>query len=266
MSKTQRLAPALIALAAVVTMAGCSGSDAEPEPTASETTMSAQPDAELGEALTKLVVTGQGPEDGAGLSECLVSAVRGADISPEAEKSIVDGGGEDWGATIAELEPADTKALLSPAASQEIDQCMVSSYRIDTKAKKTVVEPKGYEPSTKKPNTKPKHKLEKDARIREVDDLKPGVESMLSSFDPNTADLVKKSSACMSQVILDADFDDKTLRFLAGGAPLTTGSVAEHIKDKHDRKVWQSESFQGSLSSCTTEAGQNSGDEDGEES
>ena len=255
MPRTRRMG---LPLAALLTcaglLAGCS-SGSEPETEASPS-LAPQSDAQLGPVLSELLVHGQEPADPEGLAGCLITAVRDAGISPEAEKTLVESTSDDWAKAVSKLEAADAKALLGEEAMTAIDTCITTEFEIDTKAEKTVVEPVGITPKTGKANTKPKYKLDKKFEIRGQEELTPGLISMFTSFNPASKDIVKASASCMAETILAEDFESETLHFLAGGAPLSTGSVAEAIKDKDDAKTWSSVPFQAALSSCTTAAAQ----------
>lgn len=261
MSRTRRMAlPAAVLLTCAGLLAGC-GSGGEPEPEPSQT-LAPQSEDVLGAALSDLLVHGQEPSDPDKLAGCLVTAVRDAGVSPEAEKVLVEVKGDDWAKAVSKLEAADSKALLGEEAMGAIDDCITTAFEVDTKAEKTVVEPAGVTPKTGKANTKPKYKQDKKFEIRGKDELAPGLISMFTSFNPGSKEVVEASADCFAVTILAEDFESDTLYFLAGGAPLTTGSVADGIKDKNDAKTWSSVSFQAALSSCTTASAQEKAEED----
>lgn len=267
MSRTRRMAlPLAVGLTCVGLLAGCSsGGEPKTDETSPTPTMSAQPDDKLADALTSLLIQEDLDDAPDGLGDCLVKTVREGGISPEGEKALVETEAEGWAEAIGELENDDRNSL--GEVSKEIDGCVIGAFHVDAQTKEKVVEPMGVTPKTGKQNTKMKYKQDKKDDITSTDQLTPGLISMFTSFNPASKEMVKDSTPCMSEVILAEEFSDKTLRLLAGGAPLGTGSVADAIagKDKTDAKTWTSRSFQAALSDCTTSSAQETTEEAGDQ-
>lgn len=247
--------PVFAAALACGLLVGC-GDTGDPQAPAEATqTQAAESvdDAQLGKALDKIVYHGQKTSDDDG--KCFVDAVRAAAISSEAEHELVKLNTDNWATAVAgvskRVSQEDAQKLLGHDFRGAIDKCSGNVEKIDPKAEPVeAADPKAVENKETKPNTKPKYTI--DEEIRTADQIEPGLISMFSSFgDQAQAETVKSASKCMAGEIYNAEFSQETLTFIAGGAPLGSGSVAEQIKNKDDRKLWQSPEFASKLSACT---------------
>lgn len=103
-------------------------------------------------------------------------------------------------------------------------------------------------------DTTPVFDIPDDKRITNAADLEPGLVSMFSSFATTKAQeqTYEKAGGCLARHVLEAGFTQEGLRFLAGGAPLGTGSVLDHLPTVADRTIWASDDFVNGLVACTS--------------
>lgn len=245
-------------------LAGCSGGDdtggGKEAPTPSSTASAdAVNDKALGSALSKLVFQGT-QKKSTNDDACLVAAVKKADISAEGLAHIVKTSGDDRGAVAASLSKVnsrDAQVLLSPQLREDFDACVDAdlggagtprdkAYRTPKPAKKPN--------KSKKANLKPKYKIKKNVKITSPTQLTDGLVSMFSSYaqDKKQKQIYKASGGCLADVVFEADFSEETLKFLAGGAPIGTGSVVDYLPKDEDKKIWKSQEFTSALVDCTT--------------
>lgn len=257
----------------------------------------------LGKALDKLVWSGDTTHADGDMS-CLVDAVHTAGMSNAAQAYIVKADGDDLGTVADDMrshDKAGADLLLSPDLRQGFDACVdavVKAHPATPSAtsstmskvpkpkakksdghkkpsKKPTNKPKSKPKSKPKPkpvpsNLKPRYKIGSSQMISSSAQVQPGLVNMFESFARNTEQkqTYQRSGACLAQAVMGAHFSQATLRFLAGGAPIGTGSVADHLPSAADKKIWNSQAFTTKLMDCTTggsHGGSASGD-DGETS
>lgn len=257
--------PAAAALMAGALLAGCSGGGEEgsKESTTAPATTSAAPvdDAALAKAMDKLVYHGTDQKSPDGGS-CFVQAVRNGGVSDAGLAHIVSADSDDLGALADGMWkkfPADAAVLASPELRGDLDNCKDQEASSDGATKKG--EDKTYESpkpeqdpeADKKSDLKPKYEIRKDAKLTSSSQLTDGLVSMFSSFaaDEKQKKTYAAAGECLSGVVWEAGFSQETLRFLAGGAPIGTGSVAEHLPNEEDKAKWESKDFTTSLMDCT---------------
>lgn len=109
----------------------------------------------------------------------------------------------------------------------------------------------------------PVYDIDPDLRITSVDQLEPGLLSMFSSFAQTEEQkmVYENTSGCMAELVLDSDFSQETLRFLAGGAEIGTGSVVDYLPTEEDKAIWESQEFTTGLVNCTTTGNATDGSE-----
>lgn len=106
------------------------------------------------------------------------------------------------------------------------------------------------------PNFQPKYTVSERENIITASQLEPGLLSMFSSYaiDDTQKKLYASASNCMAKAVLKADLSQESLRFIAGGAPIATGSIADHLPVAADRKAWNTGSLTSDLSQCISAA------------
>ncbi|MFG2684192.1 hypothetical protein [Streptomyces sp. NPDC048392] len=218
-------------------------------------------DKALGEALDKLAFQGTGisRKDG---GACLASAARKAGMPEEALVYIVKADSDDADAVIDGLNKVsedDAALLASRSLREDIDACIdkavlpngssaeTQSYMPPKAAAKTVVG---------KPNLKPVYPVRADQPVNSSIELTEGLVSMFSSYarDEGQKKTYAAAGQCLSTLVYNAGFSQEALHFFAGGAPLGTGSVVEHLPNDKDRAIWRSPRFAQGLVDCTTNA------------
>lgn len=235
---------------------GCSGGgeNAQPSPSPSASAVAVS-DQELGKALDQLVFQGTGAKSADG-GACLVDAVKGKGISNEGLAYIIERNSDDIGAVaegLRKVSSMDAAILLSLELSDGFDACVDA-----------VIPPGGgdqkYEPP--KPaeevkeaasNLKPKYEIKEGRSINSASELTDGLVSMFSSYARDEAQTKTYVAAgeCLAGVVFNAGFSQVTLRFLAGGAPIGTGSIADHLPKVEDKQIWESKDFTTALVDCT---------------
>ncbi|MGW0920691.1 hypothetical protein ACWD3J_16945 [Streptomyces sp. NPDC002755] len=265
--RTRKAAPAAAALAvaAGVLLAGCFSGDGSttqapsvPSPTASTVKVT---DMALGEALDKLALQGtesSGKDGGA----CLTRAVRKAGMPEEALTHIVKADSDDMGAVIDGLNKVnedDAALLASRSLREDFDACIDKAVLPNGSNPKTqsYAPPKAAaKPVAGKPNLKPAYPVRADQLVNSSIELTKGLVSMFSSYarDEGQKRTYAAAGQCLSTLVYDAGFSQEALHFFAGGAPLDTGSIVEHLPSDKDKVIWQSPRFTQGLADCTTNA------------
>lgn len=242
-----------------ILLAGCTGGEDQAQPTPTPTSSAVEvSDEELGRALDKLVFHGTGAQSEDG-GRCLVEAVQAAEISPEGQAYIIERDSDDIGAVaegLAEVDEMDAAILLSPELGDEFDAC-VDAVIPPEDDPQTYESPESTEkPAEESPNLQPKYEIREGQSITSSSELTDGLVSMFSSYalDEEQKQTYVAAGECLSGVVFDAGFSQETLRFLAGGAPIGTGSIADYLPNDEDKAIWESQEFTTALVDCTTNA------------
>lgn len=223
---------------------------------------------------------------------CLTTTVRDSDLSDQSLRYMVAAPEQDRGSLIAGLRenvsPEQAQILLAQDLRDALDECVepASSPSSTSKTSKpkaksaTKSAPSKTSEKTKPkskprkstakptaasenapgadadPNFKPRYKVSEKEDILSASQLQPGLVSMFSSYaiDAKQSAVYKSAGKCMAKAVLDADLSQESLRFIAGGAPISTGSIAEHLPNKADQKIWNSGSLTSDLSQCISSA------------
>ncbi|MFD9868568.1 hypothetical protein [Streptomyces niveus] len=196
---------------------------------------------------------------------CLTAAARKAGLSGQALVYLVKTGGDDTGSVIAGLDEVsrdDAVLLASRSLREDFDACVdktvlpsgnnrltARSYTAPT----VVPKPTAGKPN---PNPKPAYPVRADQPVSSPIELTKGLISMFSSYarDAGQKKTYAAAGQCLSTLVYNAGFTQKALHFLAGGAPLGTGSIVEHLPNGKDKTIWQSPRFIHGLIDCTTNA------------
>ncbi|WP_405824111.1 hypothetical protein OG705_28890 [Streptomyces sp. NBC_00838] len=256
------------AVAAGVALGGCSGGgltraqpSSAPSPTARTVKVT---DKALGEALDKLVFHDEadpGKEAGA----CLTAATRKAGMSAQALVYLVKTGGDDAGSVIAGLDEVsrDDAVLLGSRSLREkfdacVDKTVPPSGNNRLTAQSYTAPALVSKPTAGKPNPSPKpaYPVRANQPVSSPIELTKGLVSMFSSYarDEGQEKTYAAAGQCLSTLVYNAGFTQNALHFLAGGAPLGTGSIVEHLPNGKDKAIWQSPRFIQGLIDCTTNA------------
>ena len=255
-----------MALLGAVLLTGC-GSGQDDTAADGSTETATQEPVTMAQALAQLYVpAGDDPQNQPEVGQCLEQAVNDAQISEKAQQLILDtDGSQDLGSVIQSMPDEDRDTMLSSDLRQSTDDCLLEiTSGADASAAPSAAgasstaddEPAGDETTAaKKPNTKPVVKIDEDQTIQDSGALRRGVISMFGSFavDEHQKKVYERSADCFSQTIFGAGLSDDGLRFIAGGAPLGTGSIADHLNDG-DRAIWESDGFTDQMVSCTDAA------------
>lgn len=224
---------------------------------------------------------------------CLTTTVRDSDLSDQSLRYMVAAPEQDRGSLIAGLRenvsPEQAQILLAQDLRDALDECVepasspsstsktskpkaksaTKSAPSKTSEKKTKPKSKPRKSTAKPtaagknapgadadPNFKPRYKVSEKEDILSASQLQPGLVSMFSSYaiDAKQSAVYKSAGKCMAKAVLDADLSQESLRFIAGGAPISTGSIAEHLPNKADQKIWNSGSLTSDLSQCISSA------------
>jgi hypothetical protein len=257
---SRKSAPPGAALAALVAMlAGCSGVTGAPEPPPSPSDSAATvSDQDLGKALVKLVFQGTGSRSQDG-GACLVGAAKEKGISDAGLAYIVERDDDDI-AAVAEglrgVSATDAAILLSPELGDRFDACVDA-----------VIPPasggdgQAYPPPSpaaplkdRQPDLRPLYPVAEGTSIGSPAQLTRGLVSMFGSYalDEAQRKTYEASGTCLADVVFKAGFSQEALRFMAGGAPIGTGSIADFLSSPEDKKLWQSKDFTAALVDCTT--------------
>ena len=254
--------PAAAALMLGALLVGCSGTDGQSEkhPIASATPSVVKvDDTALAKAMDKLMYHGTGQKSPDGGS-CFVQTIRNSGLSDAGLAHIVKADSDDLGALTDSMWKgfsADAAILAAPELRGSLDGCRSQKPGGDAtkQPEKTYESPEPAQnpDAGKRPNLTPKYQIRPDAKITSSSQLTDGLVSMFSSF--TTDEKQKKTYAaageCLSNVVWEAKFSQESLRFLAGGAPIGTGSVVEHLPNKEDKAKWEDKAFTTALMDCT---------------
>ncbi|MFF3625115.1 hypothetical protein [Streptomyces sp. NPDC002467] len=255
-------------LTAGVVLVGCSSGnggtakEAQPSPVPSPTASTAKvTDKALGKALDKLAFQGAG-SSGEDVGACLGNAVRKAGMSEEALAYIVKADSDDKGAVIGGLNKVnedDAALLASRSLREDFDGCIGKAALPDSGNAKTqsYAPPEAApKPVVGKPNLKPAYPVRADQPVNSSIELTKGLVSMFSSYarDESQKKTYAAAGQCLSTSVYKAGFSQEALHFLAGGAPLGTGSIVEHLPNDKDKAIWRSPRFTQELVDCTTNA------------
>ncbi|MFJ4622285.1 hypothetical protein [Streptomyces sp. NPDC088812] len=216
-------------------------------------------DMALGEALDKLALQGteSSRKDG---GACLTRAVRKAGVPEEALAHIVQADSDDMGAVINGLNKVsedDAALLVSRSLREDFDACIDKAVLPNGSSPKT----QSYAPpkaaaKAGKPNLKPAYPVRADQPVNSSIELTKGLVSMFSSYarDERQKKTYAAAGQCLSTLVYNAGFSQEALHFFAGGAPLGTGSIVEHLPNDKDKAIWQSPRFTQELVDCATNA------------
>lgn len=231
--------------------------------TSSSSTGSAPKSAELAQALQRLMFAGF-PVVGAADSDaltCYTKAVSSSEFTPDGARVIVDSTGTGLAAVAGELQAQkladDAAMLLSTTLREELDACAQAetgtagktvSIPVDAITKPLIKLPTA--PKVE-PNLTPSQSMQDRPEVLIGSQMTAGVVTMFTSLAPKgKAELIASSGDCLSSAIFRAGFSQASLRFLAEGAPLGVGTVAEHLAGDDDKKLWNSPAFIASLAAC----------------
>lgn len=257
MRKAALLAAAWAALG--VLLVGCSDGDLSADPAPGPSTGAVEvSDEDLGRALDKLIFGGTGTQSTGG-GACLVDAARDQGISNPGLAYVVEQDSDDIGAAaegLKEVSSMDAAILLSPELRDEFDAC-VDAVTPPGKVEHIYVLPKPVEdPAEGKPILEPKYEINKGSSITSAPQLTDGLVSMFSSYalDDNQKRIYAAAGECLAGVVFESGLSQKALRFLADGAPIGTGSIADYLPTDEDRRIWESQGFTTALADCTSAA------------
>jgi len=271
---TRKAALSAAALAALGSLlAGCSAGSETAQPSPSPSTSAAKVTSEnLGKALDRLVFQGTGAKSADG-GACLVRAVEDKKLSDAAQAYIVGKGSDDIAAVangLREVSAMDASIMLSPELRDKFDACVdavipptpapfatTSKDGKDGKDQVYVPPKQGQElPQARQPDLTPKFPVPQGASINSSSQLTAGLVSTFSSYALNEDQkkTYAASGACLAGVVFQAGFSQETLRFLAGGAPIGTGSISDFLPKDEDKKIWKSKDFTSALVDCTASA------------
>ncbi|WP_326742779.1 hypothetical protein [Streptomyces sp. NBC_01768] len=257
---------AAFAAATGVLLAGCSGGDGgtahaaspAPTPTPAESTAEVA-DKPLGEALERLAFQGtrSWSKDG---GACQAAAARKAGMAEKMLTYIVKTNSDDAGAAIkglSKVSNGDAALLVSRSLREDFDACVDKAVLPDGGGAQDYEPPKAAaKPAVGRPDLRPAFAIRADQPVNWPTELTKGLVSMFSSYarDENQKKTYAAAGACLSRLVYDAGFSQEALHFLAGGAPIGTGSIAEHLPSTKDKTIWRSPEFTQGLVDCTTNA------------
>lgn len=268
---TRKAALSAAALAVLGTLlAGCSAGSETAQPSPSPSTSAAKVTSEdLGKALDRLVFQGTGAKSADG-GACLVRAVQDKKLSDAAQAYIVGKGSDDIAAVangLGEVSAMDAAIMLSPELRDKFDACVDAvipptpapgaTTSKDGKDQVYVPPKQGQElPQARQPDLTPKFPVPQGTSINSSSQLTAGLVSTFSSYALNEDQkkTYAASGACLAGVVFQAGFSQETLRFLAGGAPIGTGSISDFLPKDEDKKIWKSKDFTSALVDCTASA------------
>ncbi|MET9657879.1 hypothetical protein [Streptomyces sp. NPDC006510] len=253
---------AAFAAATGVLLVGCSGGDGgavqatPPAPTESTAKVADKP---LGEALERLAFQGarsSSKDSGA----CLAAAARKAGMSDKTLAYIVKTNSDDAGAAIdglSKVSNGDAALLVSRSLREDFDACVDWAVLPDGGGAQDYQPPKAAaKPAVGRPDLRPAFAIRADQPVNWPTELTKGLVSMFSSYarDESQKKTYAAGGVCLSRLAYDAGFSQEALHFLAGGAPIGTGSIAEHLPITKDKTIWRSPEFTQGLVDCTTNA------------
>lgn len=256
---------ALVAvLSAAVLTGGCSTAQTPappqgtaPSATGTATRTTANPDdSAAAAALDKLVY--QGLTTAKDKGACFLTAARTAGLNDATLSRIVELDSADWGAAVAVVRSADAQQGELMAGSElgvALDRCVNADMGVGPDAPELAAPSASATAAAQaqaEPDLKPAYEVKADEDILNATQLSPGLVSMFASFDDGSGKLregVKAGADCLTSAVLSAGLSQKTLHFIAGGAPLGTGSITEHL-DEADQAIWNSSTLTAELSAC----------------
>ena len=268
---TRKAALSAAALAVLGSLlAGCSAGSETAQPSPSPSTSAAKVTSEdLGKALDRLVFQGTGAKSTDG-GACLVRAAQDKKLSDTAQAYIVGKGSDDIAAVangLREVSAMDAAIMLSPELRDKFDACVdavipptpapFATTSKDGKDQVYVPPKQGQElPQARQPDLTPKFPVPQGTSINSSSQLTAGLVSTFSSYALNEDQkkTYAASGACLAGVVFQAGFSQETLRFLAGGAPIGTGSISDFLPKDEDKKIWKSKDFTSALVDCTASA------------
>lgn len=222
-------------------------------------------DASLGTALSRIVYSGRAPAKGDG-GACFVKALDATKFSAKGVRHVVELASDDWSAVTQSLRTqvssADADIFGGQALRSAFDRCVdeallgtkspTATSSPTTKPLPPVPTPKTT-PSKKAPNLTPRYEIPKGETISSSTQLEKGLVSIFVSFtkDAKQKQAYEKAGPCLADVTFKAGFTQNSLRFLAGGPPLGSGSVVEHLATSADKVLWDSPDFKSKLVDCT---------------
>jgi hypothetical protein len=261
------LSAVMLTVTSGMVLTGCSGGATQATPSSAPSPSSTESaakvtDKALSEALDKLAFQGTGSSSKDG-GACLAAAARKAGMSEETLSYIIKADNDDTGAVIDGLNTVseDGAALLvSRSLHKDFDACIdkaVLSNSNSTRKAQSYAPPKAAgKPVAGTPNVKPVYPVRADQPVNSSIELTKGLVSMFSSYarDEGQKKAYAAAGQCLSTLVYNASFSQEALHFLAGGAPLGAGSIAEHLPSGKDKATWQSPRFTQGLVDCTTNA------------
>lgn len=251
-----------LSVASVLLLAGC-GSDDPQDPTASPSA-SAEGEESLvplsdEEALASLYMpAGFEAREQDDVGSCLSSALTKAGVSEDSRMKLIDEAeSSDLGSVIQQLPQADKDLMLSSELRLETDKCLeeLTTGAAPSASASAPADEASRDSKPAKPNTKPVVKLDEEEEIVQAYELEKGVVSMFSSFtdDPREKKIFAAGGECLAGVIFNSGLSQEGMHFIGGGAPLGTGSVADHLSVA-DQKIWNSQEFKDEMMTCTLSA------------
>ncbi|SIO89647.1 hypothetical protein BQ8420_22660 [Nocardiopsis sp. JB363] len=218
-------------------------------------------DEELGETLGALVGHGQPSNSDEGV--CFAEAVKDSGVSEAGQAFIVEIDGDDLAAVAKDLRAKklgdDAEALLSKDMRASFDVCVDDRSPDVEKEAPDYAAPETPKPAQQdKPDLHPKYEVDEQVDIRSSTELADGVVSMFSSFALNDEQrtMYSESGECMAEAVFTSGLSQESLRFIAGGAPIGTGSIVEHLANDEDQEIWRSDAVRTALVGCSEADGE----------
>lgn len=262
----------VLALCCAVLPAGCGGDrTAAHKPTKPSPSATALDESRLGASLERIVYSGAVPDEATDGGACFVEKIKATKISGEGLALLAGLHTDDKGAAVtalaAEVSKEDSALFGSVVLRQAFDFCVDAAFGNQVSPGQTTSPKPGYSVSPEptpgttsaprnRPNLTPKYRV--DGEITSASQLEKGLVSMLSSYaiDDKQKKLFVKAGSCLADVVIEAGFSQPSLKFLAGGAPLGAGSIADYLAGPDDKQLWSSSSFTTKLSDCMEQAAQ----------
>lgn len=249
-------APLAALVAAGLGLAGCGGEAKETASPPPKMTAAPVTDEKLGAALGAMVGHGQSASFDEGA--CFAEAVKDPGVSEAGQVFIVEIGGDDLAAVAEGLRAKklgeDAEALLSKDMRTSFDACVDDQPSDEGKEAPDYAAPEPPKPTKQEePDLKPRYKVDAKVEIRSSAELVDGVVSMFSSFalDDEQKTMYSTTGECMAEAVFTSGLSQESLRFIAGGAPIGTGSIAEHLVNDEDQEIWRSDAFRTALVDCS---------------
>lgn len=250
-------APLAALVVAGLGLAGCGGGGAKETASPSpKTTAAPVTNEELGQALGAMVGHGQSSSSNEGA--CFAEAAKDPGVSEAGQAFIVEINGDDLAAVAQGLRAKklseDSEALLSKDMRASFDACVDDQSPDEGKEAPDYATPETPKPTQQdEPDLQPKYEVDEQVEIRSSTELVDGVVSMFSSFalDDKQETMYSTAGECMAGAVFTSGLSQESLRFIAGGAPIGAGSIAEHLVNDEDREIWRSDAFQTALVDCS---------------